>query len=115
MHRLLGLLARKGRKGQAIVEYGILIGAASLATLVATTMLGHKSGYLYATTAGALPSIHALDEGRVFIGKLVDTQNDNGVAIMGTTPGSFEQNFGFVGTDFAEDDSSVLTINQSTP
>ncbi|MEM9589643.1 MAG: hypothetical protein AAGA03_20335, partial [Planctomycetota bacterium] len=73
-----------GRKGQTIVEYGLLVGAASLATIVATTMLGHKSGYLYAVMAGMIPSIHSVDQSKVFIGKLIQTDNDNNVAVVDT-------------------------------
>lgn len=107
-------LVRRGRKGQTIVEYGILIGAASLATIVATTMLGHKAGYLYAVQAGILPSIHTVDEAKVFIGKLVQTENDNGTAVVDSQSilPSFESQFAMNALLFSEDDSSGLAINQ---
>ncbi|MCG8651888.1 MAG: hypothetical protein MI861_18760 [Pirellulales bacterium] len=105
----------RGRKGQTIVEYGILVGAASLATIVATTMLGHKSGYLYAVMSGLLPSIHTVDQSRVSIGKLVSTDRDGDIAVVARTGSadlpSFESQFGLVATDFAEDDLSDLAVN----
>ncbi|MEO1617345.1 MAG: hypothetical protein AAFV88_15955 [Planctomycetota bacterium] len=117
MQRMFKMFGRKnrihGRKGQTIVEYGILVGAASLATLVATTMLGHKSGYLYAVMAGVLPSIHTVDQSKVFIGKLAQTENDNGTAVIDSASAlpSFESQFGMDALLFSEDDSSSLAIN----
>lgn len=78
---------RKNRRGQAMVEYAIMIGAVALVCLVAATMLGHKAGDLLGTVAALLPGDDADDQGRVFVGKLIATQTSAGGVVVsaGTT------------------------------
>ncbi|MBS0209855.1 MAG: hypothetical protein JSS27_12980 [Planctomycetes bacterium] len=80
--------ATKFRRGQAMVEYAIMIGAVALVCLVAATMLGHKAGDLLGDVAALLPGDDADDQGRVFVGKLIATQaSSGGVIVSAGTPG----------------------------
>ena len=91
----------KSRKGQGMVEYGILVGGIALVCLVAVAILGHKSNDLLSATAASLPGAHADDNGGIVSGKLVNTQQDtNGVVYLDpTSPGSLAGNMGMPGID----------------
>lgn len=85
----------RNKKGQSLVEYGILVGAIAIVCLVAATLLGHKTGNLLGSTAAALPSVEAEDAGPVFMGKLVKVQQGaDGSLRLSATPGTFTQNLG---------------------
>ncbi|TWT58863.1 hypothetical protein KOR42_22500 [Thalassoglobus neptunius] len=91
----------KSRKGQGMVEYGILVGGVALVCLVAVAILGHKSNDLMASVAASLPGAHADDQGPIVSGKLVNTQTDtNGVVYLDpTNPGSLATNMGMPGIE----------------
>lgn len=91
----------KSKKGQGLVEYGILVGGVALVCLVAVAILGHKTNDLLAVTAGALPGAHADDNGPIVSGKLVNTEQDtNGVIYLDTSePGSIADNLGIPGAN----------------
>ncbi|PNY35899.1 Flp family type IVb pilin [Rhodopirellula sp. MGV] len=86
----------RNKKGQGLVEYGILVGGIALVALAATAILGHKTTDLIATVAGALPGAHSDDTGPIVSGKLVaTTTNAAGALILdATSPGSIEGNLG---------------------
>ncbi|QDU39010.1 hypothetical protein Mal4_33430 [Maioricimonas rarisocia] len=89
----------RNRKGQSLVEYGILIGGVALICLAAVAILGHKSNDLISTVAAALPGAHDDDIGPIVSGKLVNTSQDtNGVVYLdASSPGSIEGNVGIPG------------------
>lgn len=88
----------RDRRGQSLVEYGILVGAIAIVCLVATTMLGHKINGLIGSAAAVMPASHADDAGPVFNGKLVQTTtNANGAQVLSATPGTFTTNLGITG------------------
>ena len=74
----------RNKKGQGLVEYGILVGGIALVALAATAILGHKTNDLLATTAAALPGAHADDAGPIVSGKLVATltANEDGTGLV---------------------------------
>lgn len=89
------------RKGQALVEYGILIGGVAIVCLAAVAILGHKTNDLIAFSAGLLPGAHADDVGPIVSGKLVATTtttntegNIESIVLDPTSPGSLEGNLG---------------------
>lgn len=53
------------KKGQGLVEYGILVGGIALVALAATAILGHKTTDLIGTVASALPGAHGEDAGAI--------------------------------------------------
>jgi pilus assembly protein Flp/PilA len=91
----------RNKKGQSLVEYGIIVGGVALVALVAVAILGHKTNDLIATVAASLPGAHADDVGPIVSGKLVNTQQDtNGVVYLdASTPGSIAANVGIPGID----------------
>jgi len=86
----------RNKKGQGLVEYGILVGGIALVALAATAILGHKTNDLIGTVAASLPGAHEDGTGPIVSGKLVNTaQTDEGAIILDTrTPGSLSGNLG---------------------
>ena len=66
----------RNKKGQGLVEYGILVGGIALVCLAATAILGHKTNDLIATVAAVLPGAHAHSNAPIVSGKLVATTGD---------------------------------------
>jgi pilus assembly protein Flp/PilA len=90
----------RNKKGQSLVEYGILTGGIALVCLAATAILGHKTNDLIATVAASLPGAHAEDNGPIVSGKLVATTENTtlgGLTLDAASPGSIESNLGIVG------------------
>ncbi|MDX1968272.1 MAG: hypothetical protein SFV23_13935 [Planctomycetaceae bacterium] len=85
------------KKGQSLVEYGILTGGIALVCLAATAILGHKTNDLIATVAAVLPGAHADDNGAIFSGKLVETASNGTGLALSATAGSIEDNLGIPG------------------
>lgn len=102
----------KNKKGQGMVEYGILVGGIALVCLAAVAIMGHKANDLIATVAGSLPGAHADDNAPIVSGKLVNTtQNaDGNIVLDPTTPGSIEDNLGIEGIA-----SLVVEAGEETP
>jgi Flp pilus assembly pilin Flp len=88
----------RDKRGQGMVEYGILVGGIALIALAAVAILGHKTNDLLATVAAALPGAHADDNGTIVSGKLVNTTSiDGAIRLDATAPGSIEGNVGIPG------------------
>ncbi len=86
----------RNKKGQGLVEYGILVGGIALVCLAATAILGHKANDLIATVAAVLPGAHSEDNGAIVSGQLVQTttSGQSGFVLNGVNTGSFSQNLG---------------------
>jgi Flp pilus assembly pilin Flp len=88
----------RDKRGQGMVEYGILVGGIALIALAAVAILGHKTNDLLATVAAALPGAHADDNGTIVSGKLVNTTSiDGAIRLDAEEPGSIEGNVGIPG------------------
>jgi Flp pilus assembly pilin Flp len=87
----------RNKKGQGLVEYGILVGGIALVALAATAILGHKTNDLIGTVAASLPGAHEDGTGPIVSGKLVNTVQtgaDNAIILDTSTPGSLSGNLG---------------------
>jgi len=102
----------RNKKGQSLVEYGIIIGGVALVALAATAILGHKTNDLIASVAAALPGAHEDDNGPIVSGKLVNTAQDtNGVIFLdATSPGSIAANVGIPGIDALVVEADELAV-----
>lgn len=94
----------RSRKGQSLVEYGILIGGVALVALAAVAIFGHKTTDLIGTVAAALPAPHADDSAAIVAGKLVNTTtvstpDGTGIVLDVANPGNYQTSFGFTGTN----------------
>jgi len=108
------------RKGQGLVEYGILAAGIALVGLISVSVLGHKAGDMLGTVAAILPGTQAIDNAPVEIGYLVETSQDSlangaatldGAAIGSNDNGTIDrlgENIGFGGS---ADDGLILSIS----
>jgi pilus assembly protein Flp/PilA len=86
----------RNRKGQGLVEYGLLIAGIAVIALAAVSTLGHKTNDLLSTAAVLLPGAHTGDNAPVMSGHLIETdQNGTGGSIEVSSTGILAQN----GTD----------------
>lgn len=93
LNRIKNIL--RSRKGQSLVEYGILVGGVALVCLAAVAIFGHKTNDLIAVTAATLPAAHEEDAGAIVSGQLVATEaSPSGALRLAATPGSMEANLG---------------------
>ena len=61
------------RKGQALVEYALLIAGVALIAAAAVSLFGHKTSDMIAATAAVLPGAHEDDNGPILSGHLIET------------------------------------------
>ncbi len=69
----------RDRKGQGMVEYGLLIAGVALVCIAGVSMFGHKTSDIIGTTASILPGAHTDDNGSIYSGHIVQTATTNGV------------------------------------
>ena len=91
----------RNRKGQGLVEYGILIGGVALVCLAAVAVLGHKTNDIVSVCAAVLPCAHQDDVGPIVSGKLVSTtQNASSQIVLDVSgAGTMSGNLGISGVD----------------
>ena len=63
----------RNKKGQGLVEYGLIIAGVALICAAAISVFGHKTGDLISAVAAVLPGAHADDNGPINSGKLIET------------------------------------------
>ncbi len=76
----------RNRKGQALVEYALIIAGVALICVVGISMFGHKTADLIGTVAAILPGAHTDDNGAIASGHLIgtttQTEADGSTAIV---------------------------------
>ena len=68
------------KKGQGLVEYGLIIAGVALICAAAISVLGHKTSDLIAAVATIIPGAHDDDNDAIASGKLIETANPAGGA-----------------------------------
>lgn len=96
------------KKGQGLVEYGLIIAGVALICAAAVSVLGHKTSDLISAVATVLPGAHADDNGPMVSGKLIET--------TGADDGSITLNVAAIATrtDFGRLDANVLGADGTT-
>ena len=61
------------KKGQGLVEYGLIIAGVALICAAAISVFGHKTSDLIAAVATIIPGAHPEDNGPLVSGKLIET------------------------------------------
>jgi pilus assembly protein Flp/PilA len=61
------------KKGQGLVEYGLIIAGVALICAAAISVFGHKTSDLIAAVAAVLPGAHDDDNAALSSGKLIET------------------------------------------
>ncbi len=68
------------KKGQGLVEYGLIIAGVALICAAAISVFGHKTSDLIAAVATVLPGAHADDNAPIVSGKLIETAGQTAAA-----------------------------------
>jgi len=76
---------RRDKKGQSLVEYGLLIAGVALVGAGATSLFGHKTSDIIAAVTTILPGAHTDDNAPIVSGHLIDTALNNGTISLDTT------------------------------
>lgn len=86
---------RRGKRGSALVEYGLIVAGVALVGAVAVSVFGNKVGGIMGTVAGLLPGQTAGDSAPILVGEIINTQNDGGVITIDAGAGNnIQDNFG---------------------
>ena len=67
---------KRNRKGQALVEYALIVAGVALIAAVSVSVFGHKVNDLLAATATVLPGAHEDDNAPIQSGKIIETTQD---------------------------------------
>ncbi|MBM3998817.1 MAG: class III signal peptide-containing protein [Planctomycetes bacterium] len=73
----------RNKKGQGLVEYGLIIAGVALICAAAISVFGHKTSDLIAAVATVLPGAHADDNGPMVSGKLIETTPADTTGVSG--------------------------------
>ena len=68
----------RSKKGQGLVEYGLIISGVALICAVSISIFGHKTSDLISAVATVLPGAHADDNESITSGKLIETTAGDG-------------------------------------
>jgi pilus assembly protein Flp/PilA len=108
------------KKGQGLVEYGLIIAGVALISAAAVSVFGHKTSDLISAVATVLPGAHADDNGPMISGKLIETTSseDGAIAldvatISTSTNGRLDANV--LGTDGVSDGFGGLILEHQAP
>lgn len=71
----------RSKKGQGLVEYGLIIAGVALICAAAISVFGHKTSDLISAVATVIPGAHADDNAPIVSGKLIETQDGGGAGI----------------------------------
>ena len=64
---------RRDKRGQGLVEYGLLIAGVSLVCAAAVSIFGQKTGDLIAAVVEVLPGSQPQDNNPIQVGRLIET------------------------------------------
>jgi pilus assembly protein Flp/PilA len=108
------VMVLKNRKGQGLVEYGILVAGVALISLVAVSVLGHKTSAMIGTLASILPGNEPADAGPLASGSLIETDNTTGTVEINpsaaedtTNADRLDYNTGLISADSATASSGL--------
>jgi Flp pilus assembly pilin Flp len=68
--------SQRGRRGAALVEYGLIVAGVALVAAAAVSIFGHKTAQMIGTSAAMLPGATDADNGTIVTGKVVRTGTD---------------------------------------
>lgn len=74
----------RSKKGQGLVEYGLIIAGVALMSAAALSIFGHKTSDLIAAVATVLPGAHSDDNAPIITGKLIETTDTAEGEVGGT-------------------------------
>jgi pilus assembly protein Flp/PilA len=90
------LLQKKNqkRKGQALLEYALLIAGVALICLAAVSILGHKTSDMIGAVAATIPGAHQDDNAAIVSGKLIETTAGSATTPIALSPAAISGHSG---------------------
>ena len=87
---------RRGKRGSALVEYGLIVAGVALVGALAVGVFGEKLADLLSLNARILPGLTEGENSPLKGGGLFDTKEENGRTVLDINSGSnnIEDNFG---------------------
>jgi pilus assembly protein Flp/PilA len=82
------------KKGQGLVEYGLIIAGVALICAAAVSVFGHKTSDLISAVATILPGAHADDNGPITSGKLIETTSGEAGGVISLNAADIVTNSG---------------------
>ena len=82
------------RKGQALVEYAVIIAGVMLISLVGISLFGHKVAGMINMATVILPGVHASGNNPIQTGRLVEFSPSEGDGRISLAADQIEGNFG---------------------
>ena len=97
--------SQRGRRGAALVEYGLIVAGVALVAAAAVSVFGHKTAQMIGTSAAMLPGATEADNGTIVTGKVVRTGQDadGNITIDPGTDNTLENNLGVDTSDLVTD------------
>lgn len=68
----------RSRKGAVMVEYALLVAGIAIVSVVAVSVLGHKTSDLLGTAAAVIPGVNTDDNDSITSGQLIETALNSG-------------------------------------
>ena len=85
---------RRGQRGAALVEYGLIVAGVALVAAAAVSIFGTKTAGMIGASAAILPGSQAADNGVIGVGRMIQTTDSangaievDGVAVQAGTNG----------------------------
>ncbi|PQO33664.1 Flp family type IVb pilin [Blastopirellula marina] len=73
----------RNRKGQGMVEYGLIIAGVALVCAVSVSVFGNKVGDMIAAAAAVLPGAQSSNNAPIQVGQLIETKiGDDGWIVL---------------------------------
>lgn len=82
------------KKGQGLVEYGLIIAGVALICAAAVSVFGHKTSDLISAVATILPGAHDDDNAALTSGKLIETTAGTAAAAIQLDAATIQANGG---------------------
>ena len=96
--------SQRGRRGAALVEYGLIVAGVALVCAAAVSVFGHKTAQMVGTAAAMLPGATDADNGTIVTGKIIrTTTNADGITIDPGEGNTLENNLGVDTSDLVTD------------
>jgi hypothetical protein len=73
------------RRGQALVEYALLLAGIALVCVVAVAVLGHKTADVIGVMASVMPGAHTEDNNPISTATILPFTTNNGVIVLDTS------------------------------
>lgn len=95
--------SQRGRRGAALVEYGLIVAGVALVCAAAVSVFGHKASQMIGTVAAVLPGATDADNRPIVTGKVIRVTETGDIAVDPGLGNTLENNLGIDTTGLVVD------------